>query len=143
LPSNPFEKLLSKRIDMAQQDLYVGLGNLAYAVAKADGELHKEEEQVLAAILRKQDHGDIAFLAFKIKARMNSSPEEAYQFAFRRFSANIKEFSRRQKEQFFHILDQVVKASQGICAEESMLLKRIRVDLGRLTLFSREFQKAV
>jgi uncharacterized tellurite resistance protein B-like protein len=122
---------------MPQQDLFVGLGSLAYAVAKADGELHIEEEQVFKDLLQEQTFGDIAVFAIGQKAKVNCLPEEAYQFAFRRFAANMKDFSRRQKEQFFHILNQVAQARQGICAVESAMLKRIRVDLGRLSLFSR------
>jgi uncharacterized tellurite resistance protein B-like protein len=123
---------------MPQQDLFVGLGHLAYAVAKADGELHKEEEQVFKDLLQEQTHGDIALFAIRLKDKLNCLPEEAYQFAFRRFAANMNDFSRRQKEQFFHILNQLAQARQGICAAESVLLKRIRVDLGRLSLFPRK-----
>lgn len=123
---------------MPQQDLFVGLGNLAYAVAKADGALHKEEEQVFKDLLEEQTYGDIALFAIRLKDKLNCLPEEAYQFAFRRFAANMKDFSRRQKEQFFHILNQVAQARQGVCAAESALLKRIRVDLGRLPLYSRK-----
>jgi uncharacterized tellurite resistance protein B-like protein len=128
---------------MPQQDLFVGLGSLAYAVAKADGEIYKEEEQIFTALLRKQTHGDIALFALRLKAQWNCLPEEAYQFAFRRFSANIQDFSRRQKEYFFFILHQVAQARQGICADENAILKRIRVDLGRLSLFSRASWPAV
>jgi uncharacterized tellurite resistance protein B-like protein len=123
---------------MPQQDLFIGLGSLAYAVAKADGELHLEEEQVFKNLLQEQTNGDIALFAIRLKDKMNCLPEEAYQFAFRRFAANMKDFSRRQKEQFFHILNQVAQARQGICAVESAMLKRIRVDLGRLSLFPRK-----
>lgn len=89
----------------------------------------------MESILQTQDHGGIALFAFKLMDRMNELPEEAYQFAFRRFSANMEEFSRRQKEQFIHILNQVAKATQGVCAAESRILQRIRVDMGRLSLF--------
>jgi uncharacterized tellurite resistance protein B-like protein len=123
---------------MPQQDLYIGLGNLAYAVAKADGELHQEEEKIFKDLLQGQTYGDIALFAIRLKNKLNCLPEEAYQFAFRRFAANMQHFSRRQKEQFFHILNQVAQARQGICAAESAILKRIRIDLGRLSLFPRK-----
>jgi uncharacterized tellurite resistance protein B-like protein len=122
---------------MPQQDLYVGLGNLAYAVAKADGHIHQQEEEALQDILRNQSHGEIALFAFKLKDKINAKPEEAYQFALRRFASNTKEFSRRQKENFFHILLQVAKASQGMSAVEGGLLNRIRIDMGRLSMFPR------
>jgi hypothetical protein len=79
----------------------------------------------------------------RLIAKLNCLPEEAYQFAFRRFSANLKDFSRRQKEQFCHILHQVARAHQGIGTPEMAILKRIRIDLGRLTLFSQEPWPAV
>jgi uncharacterized tellurite resistance protein B-like protein len=121
---------------MPQQDLFIGLGNLAYAVAKADGKLQKEEEQVFSGLLLDQTHGDIALFALRLKNKLNWLPEEAYHFAFRRFAANIQDFSSWQKKQFFHILHQVAQASQGISKAERALLRRIQVDLGRLSSFS-------
>jgi tellurite resistance protein len=117
---------------MPQEDLYIGLGNLAYAVAKADGELSKEEEEALTEILEEQDHGDIALFAFKIKHHMNSLPEEAYRFALRRLRANEQEFSEDQKEQFIYVLDKVAHASKGVNSKEQRLLERLRKDLKSL-----------
>jgi len=117
---------------MPQEDLYIGLGNLAYAVAKADGELHKEEEEALTEILEKQDHGDIALFAFKVKQHMNSQPEEAYHFALRRLSANEQEFTEDRQKQFIYVLDQVANASKGTDTKEQRLLERLREDLKNL-----------
>lgn len=127
---------------MPQQDLFIGLGCLAYAVAMADGEVHQEEVQAFAHLLQQHTHGEMALFSLKLKAKLQCLPEEAYQFAFRRFSANITEFSRQQKEQFCYMLQQIAQAHAGISAAESAVLKRIRLDLGRLSLFSKGPQPA-
>jgi hypothetical protein len=72
---------------MPLQDLYIGLGSLAYAVAKSDGYLSEKEKEHLETILQNEEHGPIALFAFQLKHSSNARLEEAYQFAFRRFVA--------------------------------------------------------
>jgi hypothetical protein len=67
---NQQRSLLNKKILMPQQDLFVGLGNLAYAVAKIHGNLHEEEVRVFTDLLQHQTNGDIALFILWLKAKL-------------------------------------------------------------------------
>ncbi len=45
---------------MPQQDLYIGLGSMAYALAKMDGRLQPEELTTLRQVLHDEPYGEIA-----------------------------------------------------------------------------------
>ena len=50
---------------MPQQDLYIGLGSVAYALAKMDGRLQPEEAAALQQLLREElDKLDVPFTKF-------------------------------------------------------------------------------
>jgi uncharacterized tellurite resistance protein B-like protein len=118
---------------MPLQDLYIGLGSLAYAVAKSDGYLSEKEKEHLETILQNEEHGPIALFAFQLKHSSNARLEEAYQFAFRRFVANQPELKPELREHFFSVLQEIARCCNGVSPEEHALLKRIRRDLGKLS----------
>jgi uncharacterized tellurite resistance protein B-like protein len=118
---------------MPVQDLYIGLGSLAYALAKSDGELSQTESDTLDSILQTDEYSQIALYSFRLKKAYNTPLEEAYQFAFRRFAANQADLTPELKERYLKILQQLAQACRGISPEEHALLKRIRKDLGKLS----------
>jgi uncharacterized tellurite resistance protein B-like protein len=127
---------------MPVQDLYIGLGSLAYAMAKADGVLHDEEAMELETILQHEAYGPIACYAFQLKKTYNAPPEEAYQFAFRRFAANQADLKPELREHFLHILSRIAQRCKGISSKEQALLKRIRKDLTKLLPRQKSFALA-
>lgn len=118
---------------MPQQDLYIGLGSLAYAVAKSDGYLSEKEKQKMETVLENEEHGPIALFTFQLKDSSQAGVEEAYQFAFRRFVANQPDLKPQLREHFFSVLQEIARCCHGISPEEHALLKRIRRDLGKLS----------
>jgi len=117
---------------MPQQDLYIGLGNVAYALAKMDGRLQAEEAAALQQLLREEPHGDIAFNAFNLNDKYGVKAEEAYQFAFRRFTENRRELDAGLKKKFIDILQRVADSSDGTSRKEHELLRRCRKEINRL-----------
>jgi hypothetical protein len=117
---------------MAQQDLYMGLGSMAYALSKSDGCLQSKELRTLEQMLRNEQHGEIALYVLDLKARYEESVEEAYQFAFRRFAENRHELDKDIKKKFHLILERVAESHDGISGKEDELLRRFRRDINRL-----------
>ncbi len=121
-----------KTITMPIQDLYIGLGNLLYTLAKADGRLQPEERTTIEKLLHQDKNGEIALNAFQLRETFNSSLEEAYGFALRRFTENRKDFNAETRKKFVSILQQVALAASGISDKEKDILKRCRRDLGKI-----------
>jgi uncharacterized tellurite resistance protein B-like protein len=117
---------------MAQQDLYIGLGSMAYALAKSDGCLQAEERNALQGVMHGEPYGEIALYVLDLKNQYKATVEEAYQFAFRRFSQNRRELDQETKTRFHRILKHVAAAHNGTSGKEKDLLRRFQRDLNRL-----------
>jgi uncharacterized tellurite resistance protein B-like protein len=117
---------------MPQQDLYIGLGSMAYALAKTDGRLQIEEFEALKQLLTKETHGQIALYILDLQESHGIKADEAYQFALRRFQENRRDLDDSMKKKFMHILEQVANAYGGISRKENDLLRQCRKDLRRM-----------
>jgi uncharacterized tellurite resistance protein B-like protein len=117
---------------MPQQDLYIGLGSMAYALAKSDGRLQSEELEILKQLLIKETHGEIALYTLHLQDSHDTKAEEAYQFALRRFQENRRDLDESIKKKFIRILEEVANAYEGITRKESNLLRQCRKDLRKL-----------
>lgn len=117
---------------MKTPDLYMGLGSVVYALVKADGQLHSEESLSARRLLLEQPYGDLAMQSFQLSEHYGTSPDEAYQFAFRRFAANREAFDVQLKRQFVDILQQIAEADNRVSGKEIDFIKRFRKDLRRI-----------
>lgn len=117
---------------MPQQDLYIGLGSIAYALAKLDGRIQPEEYTTIQQVLREEPHGEIALNVIDLNDRYGVKAEEAYQFAFRRFTENRRELDESFKKRFFGILQRLADSHEGVSRKEQELLRRCRRDMSRL-----------
>jgi uncharacterized tellurite resistance protein B-like protein len=113
-------------------DLYLGLGNLVYALAKVDGRIQTEETQLARQLLSEQPHGELALHAFFLLENCNVPVEEAYGFAMRRFVNNKKILTAPTKKQFVDILVRIAEAYDDTSRKEQELIKRFRRDIRRL-----------
>ena len=113
-------------------DLYLGLGSVAYALAKVDGRIQLAEMQTIKELLAGVPHGDLALYAFFLRENCNESVEEAYAFGMRRFANNRKALTDLTKKQFVHILIRIAEAHDDTSRKEKELIKRFRRDLRRL-----------
>lgn len=113
-------------------DLYMGLGSVAYALAKVDGRLQLAEVQTVKELLASVPHGELALYAFFLRENCGETVEEAYAFGMRRFSNNRKGLTESIKKQFVAILIRIAQAHDDISRKEQELIKRFRRDLRRL-----------
>ncbi len=110
----------------------MGLGALAYAVAKADGQLHTAESRAIRELLDAEPFGDVARCAFTLKEFQKDSPEEAYQFALRYFQANRRFMDRQRRFHFLRIARTIADAHDNTSDCERALLDRLKDDLDAL-----------
>lgn len=127
---NKEEKTLQP--DAAVQEVYRGLGCTLYALAKSDGRLQSEETESLRLSLMNEPNGLLALEAFDIHDQYQVTPEEAYAYAFRRFTANRQVLNEEMKKNFVRIMHQVAQAYDGVSRKENELLRRFRRDINRL-----------
>lgn len=113
-------------------DLYMGLGSVAYALAKVDGRIQLAEMQTVKELLADVPHGDLALYAFFLRENCGESVEEAYAFGMRRFTHNRNALTPLTKKQFVQILIRIAEAHEETSRKEQELIKRFRRDLRRL-----------
>lgn len=113
-------------------DLYLGLGNIVYAMAKVDGRIQGEETLIVRELLGQQPYGDLALHAFFLLENCDVPVEEAYAFAMRRFTNNRSSLTEPIKKQFITILQQVAESYDQTSRKEHELIKRFRRELRRL-----------
>ncbi|RYC68607.1 tellurite resistance TerB family protein [Spirosoma sordidisoli] len=116
----------------APADLYLGLGNVVYALAKVDGGIDPEETRLARQLLGEQPYGELALHTFFLLENCAVPVEEAYDFALRRFTTHRKFLTVPMKKRFVNILLQIAEAHNNTSARELELIQRFRHDLGRL-----------
>jgi len=112
--------------------LYLGLGNLLYALSKVDGRVQEQEETLVRQLLAQETHGEVALHAFLVLEDCDVSVEKAYDFAMRRFVDNRAVLSKSLGSQFIGILQRVAEAHDDTSRKEQEFIKRFRRDLKRL-----------
>ena len=117
---------------MAQQDLYIGLGSMAYALAKTDGQLQDEELDTLKNLLAQETYGEIAIYVLNLQDTHQMKAHDAYQFALRRFRENRRDLDESTKKKFVRILERVAQSFEGTTRKENELLRQCRKDLRKL-----------
>ncbi|MBC7569300.1 MAG: TerB family tellurite resistance protein [Spirosoma sp.] len=112
--------------------LYLGLGNMIYALSKVDGRVQEQEETLVRQLLAQEIHGDVALHAFLVLEDCDVPVEKAYDFAMRRFVDNRAVLSKSLSNQFISILQRVAEAHDNVSRKEQEFIKRLRRDIQRL-----------
>ncbi|MEZ0487504.1 TerB family tellurite resistance protein [Fibrella aquatica] len=113
-------------------DLYLGLGNLVYALAKIDNGVDAHESKAAQQVLKKQPYGRLALHAFFLLENCEATPEEAYAFAMRRFGSNRSALTQPVRSQFITLLITIADASGGMSQKEQQFIDQFRHDLDLL-----------
>jgi len=118
-----------------EQNLHNAIGELAYAIAKADGAIQKEEAKkfhdIVAAELRCKDYDfDVSDIIFQIlqKDKFISS-ETAYNWAIKEIKLNSHYLSPEMKETFIKVIEKVAKAFPPVTKEEQKIVERFKLDI--------------
>lgn len=121
---------------MSKQNIYVAMGSLAYAVAKADGQVHPEEKatikKIAQEVLFSEDiSNDYIDKMFETMERENISVTDAYNYALDILEANKYEYdfydsTKRKCLQFMEI---IADAFQGTSTKELDVITRFKRDI--------------
>jgi uncharacterized tellurite resistance protein B-like protein len=117
-----------------KENLYYAIGELAYAVAKADGAVQKEEkekfQQLVTKAMEKGKHGfEISGIIFTIMDRDNASLPDSYHWAIKEIRRNSQHLSPEMKKCFIDTMAAVAMAYPPVTIEESDLMKKFVQDI--------------
>ncbi len=120
------------------QNLYYAIGEMAYAVASADGEVQKEERQrfssIVSAELRCDHFGfSISDIVFQIMDKEKQSTENAYNWAMKQIRMNSHYLSPEIKKDFIRVMEKIAKAYPPVTLEERDLIEKFKKDIEPLT----------
>jgi uncharacterized tellurite resistance protein B-like protein len=119
------------------ENIYVAAGELAYAIAIADGTVQREEKEKFEGILKEEFEGKIdlvnpASIIFQIMQKEKLSSDHAYRAALRELNTNSHYLSASMKEHIIHIMERVAKAFPPKVHSENELIKKFIVDVNRI-----------
>jgi uncharacterized tellurite resistance protein B-like protein len=119
------------------QNLHYAIGELAYAVASADGEVQKEERQkfhdIVTEELEKENHGfDISSIIFQIMDKDKARLSDTYNWAIEQIKLNSHYLSPELKQTFISVMEKVAAAYPPVTMEEHDLITRFKADIGPL-----------
>ncbi len=116
------------------QNLHYALGELAYAIAKADGEIQEEERQkfhnIVAAELRCKEYDfDISGIIFRIMEKDKRDVATTYNWAMKEVKLNSHYLSPELKQRFIKVMEKIAKAFAPLTNEEKNILERFKKDI--------------
>jgi len=116
------------------QNLHYAIGELAYAVARADGKVQPEErkkfEAIVEAELRCHDHDfDLSDIIFKIMDKDKHDSATVYNWAMHEIRTNSHYLSPKLKETFIRVMEKIAKAYPPVTESESKIIDRFKKDI--------------
>ena len=109
-----------------KEKLFGSLGELIYAVAKADGRIQESENEVLEEILRGHPWSETIRWSYRYEQRKNSDPEQIYKKVIN----NCESYGPAPEYlEFIDIITQVAMASEGIDSDEQKVISSFSSDL--------------
>ncbi len=116
------------------ENLHYAIGEIAYAIARSDGEVQKEErikfKNIVEAELRCKDYDfDISEIIFNILNKDKTSTSDAYDWSIKQIKTNSHYLSPKLKETFIKVLEKIAKAFPPVTKEENKLIDRFKKDI--------------
>ncbi|MFB6305530.1 MAG: hypothetical protein ABEH43_00810 [Flavobacteriales bacterium] len=121
----------------AKENLYYALGQLAYAVAKVDNKVQKEEKKKFHDIVEAEINNDnldfnISNIIFQIMEKDHSDLDKSYDWAIQAMRLGSHYMDDIRKAEFLAVLKQVAKAFPPETVDEKELIERFKKDLDGL-----------
>ncbi len=118
----------------ALENLHYAIGELAYAVAKADGKVQKEEQikfhNIVEAELRCKDYDfNVSDIVFQIIDKDKTSTQDAYDNAMKQIRTNSHYLSPELKATFIRVMEKVSKAYKPVTINEQNLIEKFKKDI--------------
>lgn len=119
------------------QNLYYAIGELAYAVACADGQVQKEERKKFHDLVESelQNHHpdfDISDIIFKLMDKDRFDCETTYQWAMDEIKLNSHYLSPELKKIFIRVMEKVAIAFPPVTTSEKNLIDRFKKDIAAI-----------
>ena len=116
------------------QNLHYAIGELAYAVARADGRVQAEERKKFQAIveaeLRCKDYDfDLSDIIFKIMDKDQHDSQTVYNWAMHEIRTNSHYLSPEMKQTFIKVMEKVAKAYPPVTEKEKNLIEQFKKDI--------------
>lgn len=116
------------------QSLHYAIGQMAYAVARADGEVQKAERlkffNIVSAELRCNNYNfNTSSIIFQVMDKDQSSTEDSYHRAMNHIRLNSHYLSPALKTAFIKVMEKIAKAYPPVTIEESLLLDRFKKEI--------------
>jgi uncharacterized tellurite resistance protein B-like protein len=116
------------------ENLYYALGELAYAIAKADGRIQKDELNKLHGILESElkiaeDSLSVADIIFYIMNKDQVDAETAYTNAMNQVRMYSHYLTPEIKLSFLRVAEKVAKAFPPTLVSEQNMIARLRKDI--------------
>src|ERR1035437_6707493 len=116
------------------ENLHYAIGEMAYAVASADGKVQKEERKkfhdIVAAELRCKDYAfDISDIIFQIMDKDKTDSITSYEWAMDQLKLNSHYLSPKLKQTFINVMDKVAKSYPPVLTTEKNLIDRFKKDI--------------
>ena len=121
----------------AQDHLYYGLGMIAFAVAKADGEIQASERKELHELIaewteRYNIDFDITEIVFSIMSKTKPSLDEGFNQGMKYISLGSNHLNEQMKEHFIYLIQDIAHSFPPVTMEEENIISRFKNELAKL-----------
>ncbi|MFN3402491.1 MAG: TerB family tellurite resistance protein [Cytophagaceae bacterium] len=121
---------------MSKRNIHIAMGSLAYAIAKADGEIQEAEKQTIRSLAAKEfqlEDTDTEWIEqmFNQLQQQNISLEDAYNYALDTLEANRFDFdfTESMKKKCLTFMERVAEAFDDTSHEERSVISRFKKDM--------------
>lgn len=119
------------------ENLHYAIGEIAYAVAHADGTVQKEEREkfhsIVEAELRNKDYAfNISDIIFQIMERDKRDSKTVYDAAMHQIKVNSHYLSPKLKETFIRVMEKIAEAYPPVAPVEQEMLIQFEHDIQNL-----------
>jgi uncharacterized tellurite resistance protein B-like protein len=116
------------------ENLHYAIGEIAYAIARADGDVQKEErvkfQKIIEAELRCKDYDfDISGIIFHILNKDKTSTKYAYDWAIGQIKTNSHYLSPALKAAFINVTEKIAKSFPPVTIDEAKFIEKFKKDI--------------
>jgi uncharacterized tellurite resistance protein B-like protein len=121
---------------MSRQNIHMAMGSLAYAIAKADGQIQEQEKEIIRKLAQKEfelNDSDNEWIKnmFANLEENQITLEDAYNYALDVLEANRYDFDFDQsmKEKCVRFMERIAEEIDGVSTDEQMIIKKFKMDI--------------
>lgn len=118
------------------ENLHYAIGELAYVIALADGEIQPEERtkfhEIVSSELKREDYDfDISDIIFTLMDRKRASHdlETTYTWVVNEIKLNGHYLSPGLKRTFIRVMEKIAEAYPPVTVEEKTIIERFKADI--------------